>query len=80
MYNSITTDVGISMYSVNDSEYFDEKREMGTNQKNDIFIIEINSFGKESQASSELFDWNNDYHILYNSKEPVFKFYDDYKW
>ena len=46
----------------------------------EVFIIEINSFGIDSQASAELFDWELDYDILYHSKTPIFKFYDRFQW
>jgi len=37
-----------------------------------IWIIEINSFGAGLLAGSSLFNWVNDYEILYNSREPVY--------
>jgi hypothetical protein len=43
-----------------------------------IYIIEFNSFGPLSQASAELFDWNEDYYDLYNSDIVTFKYKDEF--
>jgi hypothetical protein len=48
---------------------------------NDIpFIIEINSFGLDMLASAELFKWEEDFTILYNSNEPIYKFKKEFEW
>lgn len=47
---------------------------------NDIYIIECNSFGVEMNAGAELFDWNEDYEALHNSKITIFKFKDLFAW
>ena len=53
--------------------------DLGIHQ-NDVFVIEFNSFGSDMLAGLYYFDWQEDFMILYNSKEPVFRFKDKYSW
>lgn len=50
------------------------------NNMTNIFIIECNSFGINMNASAELFDWNEDYNLLYFSDTPVFKYKNEFEW
>ena len=38
------------------------------------FVIEFNSFGVDAFASASHFSWQFDMEILYNAKEPVFRY------
>ena len=44
------------------------------------FIIELNSFGIDMMAGSGHFRWDEDFMILYNSENPVFRFHEKFKW
>lgn len=44
------------------------------------FIIEFNSFGIDSKAGAELFDWNEDYYDLYHSDKPIFCYKKTFEW
>ena len=48
--------------------------------KDNVFIIEFNSFGIDMIASAEYFDWFEDFNILYNSIEPIFKFKNEFEF
>jgi hypothetical protein len=44
------------------------------------FIIEINSFGIDMLAGSGHFKWHEDFMILYNAKEPLYRFKGEFDW
>jgi hypothetical protein len=44
------------------------------------FIIELNSFGLDMLAGAHLFDWQQDFNILYNSPQPIYKFKGEFEW
>jgi hypothetical protein len=44
------------------------------------FVIECNSFGMDMTAGSEHFDWQQDWHTLHCSEEPVFRFKRKFSW
>lgn len=48
--------------------------------ENKVFIIELNSFGIDMMAGSGHFRWDEDFMILYNSENPVFRFHEKFKW
>lgn len=55
--------------------------DLGINKDfDDAFIIEFNSFGINSKAGAELFDWREDFHILYHSDIPTFKYKSYFEW
>ena len=43
-------------------------------------IIELNSFGSDMLAGGEYFNWTNDFNILHNSDEPVYRFKKEFEW
>lgn len=43
-------------------------------------IIEINSFGVDMLAKIAYFDWEEDFSILYNATQPIFKFKSIFEW
>jgi hypothetical protein len=47
---------------------------------NTAFVIEINSFGLDMLAGAEFFSWKDDFNILYDSTEPVYKFKPPFRW
>lgn len=49
-------------------------------EDNYAFVVEFNSFGVNSQANAELFNWSEDYHTLYNSEEPEFKYKKEFEF
>jgi hypothetical protein len=49
-------------------------------ENDNIFIIEFNSFGSDMLARIAEFDWEDDFMVLYNSKEPVYRFHKEFEW
>lgn len=48
--------------------------------EDDVFVIEINSYGIDGQAGAELFKWKEDFNILYNATEPIYRFMSEFHW
>lgn len=49
-------------------------------ENDNIFIIEFNSFGSDMLARITEFDWEDDFMVLYNSREPVYRFHKEFEW
>ncbi len=47
---------------------------------NDPFIVECNSFGMDMLSRDGIFDWKEDWSVLYNSEIPEFRFKDYFEW
>ena len=48
--------------------------------QDDVYIIEINSFGVDMLSIIGHFDWENDFMVLYNSDTPVYRFKQEFEW
>lgn len=46
----------------------------------ELIVIELNEFGLGSKASAELFDWKEDYCVLYQSIYPIFRYKNEFDW